>query len=79
MLLYILTWHFEWNIPAYPNGYWWFNPFAWQFLFVFGAWCALGGAKRLEFVISARVTIRKALGPLIGILLRYEVHSRPLP
>jgi hypothetical protein len=61
MLLYILTWHFEWNIPAYPNGYWWFNPFAWQFLFVFGAWCALGGAKRLEFAISSRVTIVLAI------------------
>jgi hypothetical protein len=29
-------------------------------------------------MISARVTIRKALGPLIGILHRYEVHSRRL-
>ena len=26
---------------------WFFNPFAWQLLFVFGAWCALGGAERL--------------------------------
>ena len=24
--------------------HWFFNPFAWQLLFVFGAWCALGGA-----------------------------------
>jgi hypothetical protein len=46
-LLYVLTWHFEWNLPAYPNGTWLFNPFAWQLLFVFGAWCALGGAARL--------------------------------
>ena len=35
------------NLPAYPNGVWLFNPFAWQLLFVFGAWCALGGAERL--------------------------------
>ena len=43
-LLYALTWQFDWNLPAYPSGVWFFNPFAWQLLFVFGAWCALGGA-----------------------------------
>ena len=37
--------NFDWNLPAYPNGVWFFNPFAWQLLFVFGAWCALGGAQ----------------------------------
>jgi len=46
-LLYALTWTFEWNLPAYPAGTWVFNPLAWQLLFVFGAWCALGGADRL--------------------------------
>jgi hypothetical protein len=56
VLLYVLTWHFEWNIPAYPNGNWVFNPFAWQLLFVFGAWCALGGAERLAFIILSPVT-----------------------
>lgn len=45
--LYTLAWMFEWNFPAYPEGSWAFNPFAWQMLFVFGAWCALGGAQRL--------------------------------
>ena len=44
-LLYALTWHFQWNLPAYPNGTWVFNPFAWQLLFVFGAWCALGRCR----------------------------------
>ncbi|GAB4186607.1 MAG: OpgC domain-containing protein [Thalassobaculales bacterium] len=28
------------NLPNYPKGGWVFNPFAWQFLFVLGAWCA---------------------------------------
>jgi hypothetical protein len=46
--LYGLTWHFGWNLPAWPRGVWPFNPFAWQFLFVLGAWCALGGAQRLS-------------------------------
>jgi hypothetical protein len=61
VLLYLLTWHFGWNIAAYPNGYWVFNPFAWQLLFVFGAWCALGGAKRLDFIIKSRVTVVLAI------------------
>jgi hypothetical protein len=61
MLLYLMTWHFDWNIPAYPSGYWAFNPFAWQFLFVFGAWCALGGSKRLEFIFKAPVTTALAI------------------
>ena len=43
-LVYVLAWNLNWNLPAYPNGVWFFNPFAWQLLFVFGAWCALGGA-----------------------------------
>lgn len=46
--LYALAWMFEWNLPAYPQDTWAFNPFAWQMLFVFGAWCALGGAQRLS-------------------------------
>ncbi len=57
VLLYMLTWYFGWNLPAYPNGTWVFNPFAWQLLFVFGAWCALGGTKKLQFVINARITM----------------------
>src|SRR3977135_3624355 len=36
VLLYALTWQFDWNLAAYPNGSWVFNPLAWQLLFVFG-------------------------------------------
>jgi len=55
--LYVLTWQFGWNLPAYPEGTWYFNPFAWQLLFVFGAWCAVGGAKRLAPVLRSRATM----------------------
>jgi hypothetical protein len=57
VLLYVLTWEFSWNLPAYPQGHWYFNPFAWQLLFVFGAWCALGGAQRLSGVLQSKVTV----------------------
>jgi hypothetical protein len=58
--LYGLTLHFGWNIPAYPSGDWVFNPYAWQLLFVFGAWCALGGAERLNSVIRSPVVLAVA-------------------
>ncbi len=63
-LLYVLTWNFDWNLPAYPNGVWFFNPFAWQLLFVFGAWCALGGAKRLAPVLQSRAILAVAIAYL---------------
>jgi hypothetical protein len=63
-LLYVLTWNFEWNLPAYPNGVWFFNPFAWQLLFVFGAWCALGGAQRLGPVLRSRTVLAVAIAYL---------------
>ncbi|HWX82985.1 MAG TPA: OpgC domain-containing protein [Xanthobacteraceae bacterium] len=64
-LLYVLTWNFAWNLPAYPNGVWFFNPFAWQLLFVFGAWCALGGARRLAPVLHSRSVLVVAVAYLV--------------
>jgi len=63
VVIYAMTWEFGLNLPAYPNGVWYFNPFAWQLLFVFGAWCALGGAKRMAPFLSSRV--------LLGICIAY--------
>ncbi|MBR1267046.1 OpgC domain-containing protein [Bradyrhizobium sp. AUGA SZCCT0222] len=55
--LYAATWQFDLYLSAYPNGFWAFNPFAWQLLFVFGAWCALGGAERMSAILSSRITM----------------------
>jgi hypothetical protein len=55
--LYAITWQYDLYLSAYPNGFWAFNPFAWQLLFVFGAWCALGGARRMSRVLSSRITL----------------------
>ncbi len=59
-VLYALMWTFDWNIPAYPSGNWVFNPLAWQLLFVFGAWCALGGAQNLSRFLNSRVLVAAA-------------------
>jgi hypothetical protein len=64
-LVYALAWNFNWNLPAYPNGVWFFNPFAWQLLFVFGAWCALGGARRLDGLLRSRVVLGIAVAYLL--------------
>ena len=63
--VYALTWWFDWSIPAYPHGNWVFNPFAWQLLFVFGAWCALGGAQRLARWINSPVIFGLAVAYLL--------------
>ncbi len=64
-VLYVLMWFFEWNLPAWPSGTWVFNPFAWQLLFVFGAWCALGGAQNLSRWINSRFVVGLAIAYLV--------------
>ena len=61
----MLAWQFGWNLPAYPEGVWYFNPFAWQLLFVFGAWCALGGADRLGPMLRSPITLSVAAAYLL--------------
>lgn len=63
--LYALAVNFDWNFPAYPNGHWAFNPFAWQMLFVFGAWCGVGGSKRLIAIALSPITAVLAITFLI--------------
>ncbi len=73
MVLSIVLWlvarHFGWNLNAYPAGQWYFNPYCWQVLFVFGAWCAMGGARRSMTVINAPVTLYLCLGYLLFALV----------
>ncbi|QWG25457.1 OpgC domain-containing protein [Bradyrhizobium sediminis] len=54
VLLYFAARQFGWNLPSYPSGVWYFNPLAWQLLFVLGAWLALGGANTLHFLVRSR-------------------------
>jgi hypothetical protein len=55
VLLWVAARQFGWNLSSYPLGVWYFNPFAWQLLFVLGAWLALGGADTLHFLIRSRL------------------------
>lgn len=73
MVLSIVLWlaarHFGWNLNAYPAGQWYFNPFCWQVLFVFGAWCAMGGARRSMTLINSPVTLWVCLSYLLFALI----------
>ena len=55
--LWLVSRQTGWNLPAYPGGTWYFNPFCWQVLFVFGSWCALGGARKSMAIINHPVTL----------------------
>jgi len=64
--LYAAALRYDLHFTAFPSGYWSFNPFAWQMLFVFGAWCALGGAQRMSRVLSSPITLWIAFAYLVA-------------
>ncbi len=69
-ILYVLARWFDWNFASYPPGTtWYFNPFAWQLLFIFAAWCGVGGAAQLQFLIRSRVALALAVAWLLFALL----------
>jgi hypothetical protein len=63
--LWLVARHFSWNLTAYPAGTWYFNPYCWQVLFVFGSWCALGGAKRAAWIINSKIALYLGIAYLI--------------
>lgn len=69
LALYFAARQFGWNLAAYPSGTWYFNPYTWQLLFVFGAWFALGGAVESRSVIKSKVLLYFGLAYLIFSLI----------
>ena len=65
LVLWLVSRQTGWNLAAYPAGTWYFNPFAWQVLFVFGSWCALGGARKSGTIINHPVTLYFCIAYLI--------------
>jgi len=66
LLLYLGVQVFSWNLPAWPDNSWFFNPLAWQVLFVFGAWVAQAktGWMRLRGWTRSWPVLALALGYL---------------
>lgn len=84
LVLYFAARQFGWNLPAYPIGTWYFNPFCWQLLFIFGAWFALGGALESRSVIQSRHLLIAGIAYLLFSLVmtmagRFEAFGNLLP
>jgi hypothetical protein len=63
--LYAAVQYFHWNLPAYPTGTWFFNPLAWQLIFVIGAWCAVGGGDYVSRIVRSRLAVAIAIAFLV--------------
>lgn len=60
-LLYLMVQLYSWHVPAWPTGELYFNPFAFQLLFVFGAWYAGGGARLIRPLVRSRAILIAAI------------------
>jgi hypothetical protein len=79
MVVYLAGRHFGWNLPTSPSGSWYFNPFAWQFLFFLGAWIAVGGAQAIQSIIRTRTVFWLAIAYLVfAFVVATAVHSPSL-
>lgn len=77
IVLYVLSRWFDWNIASYPPGTtWYFNPFCWQLLFVFAAWCGLGEiTKYSKWVWSKTALTIAAVWILFAFVIVMTWHS----
>jgi hypothetical protein len=77
-VLYILSRIFDWNIASYPPGTtWYFNPFCWQLLFVFAAWCGSGQIAKIADIVWSRTAMTIAVLWLLFalfIVMTWHVH-----
>jgi hypothetical protein len=76
-LLYALARGFGWNLSAFPTGEWYFNPFAWQLLFVFAAWCGIGAVEQLAGLLHSRAVFWLAVAYLLFALIMTLAGSLP--
>jgi hypothetical protein len=61
LAIYIAAHGLGLNLASYPNGVWYFNPFAWQFLFVIGAWIAVDGLGMVKRFVYSRAALYLAV------------------
>jgi hypothetical protein len=69
MAVYFAARYFGWNLSGSPSGLWYFNPFAWQLLFVLGAWIALGGAQSIQSIVRSRTVFCLAAAYIVFALI----------
>jgi hypothetical protein len=69
LLLYALVHVFGWTVPAWPNNVWFFNPLAWQFLIVLGAWWVIEGKRVRPWVTSRTALVLAALYLVFSLII----------
>jgi hypothetical protein len=78
LLLYALVQIFGWSVPAWPHGTWYFNPLAWQLLFVIGAWWVIEGEKVRPWMISRAALVLAVLYLAFSLVLALSWGIKPL-
>jgi hypothetical protein len=69
LLLYLMVQAYSWNLPAWPTGELYFNPLAWQILFVIGACSAGKCSTRFVAILRQPVTVLLAAVFLLSSLV----------
>jgi hypothetical protein len=69
VLLYLMVQFYSWHVPAWPVGELYFNPIAWQILFVLGAWYGSDHARYLRTILQSRATLVVAVLYLVFSLI----------
>ena len=77
-VLYVLARIFDWNLPSFPGGNWYFNPCAWQLLFVFGVWCGLTRAAEIAAFLRSRTVLILAVAWIVFSFLIVMTWHVPL-
>jgi len=78
-LLYLMVQIYSWHLPAWPSGEMYFNPMAWQLLFVFGAWYAHASTERVRTILRSRAVVALAVLFLVfGLLVTLSWQIKAL-
>lgn len=82
--LYLMVQLYSWHVPAWPTGELYFNPLAFQFLFVFGAWYAGGGSVWMRPIVRSRAVFVLAIlyllfGLVVALSWQFELLKVVIP
>jgi hypothetical protein len=65
LLLYVSVQVLGTNLQAWPHGEWYFNPLAWQMLFVLGMWCAMDRSAPIRRMAWSPIALTASVSYLL--------------
>jgi hypothetical protein len=78
LALYTLVHVFGWDVPAWPNSHWAFNPLAWQLLVVLGAWWMIEDRRVRPWVMSRTALVLAVAYLLFSLVIALSWRIKPL-